>query len=202
MATMTSDGLSLTERRRAQTSNDIHLAAIALYERQGVDATTVAEIASAAGVSSRTFFRYFENKEHAGIPGQFSLRNRVERFAPTDGSAREVLRQIELLFEEEILDAVERDDGSVRVARLFAAEPALLEEAAAQLQRVSKMLQGVLSEHCPSLRRSTSLMITDMAMTTWHTSWETLGQRYRAGEEITAIENYREHCALLRDIAR
>lgn len=202
MAPMTIDGLSLTERRRFQTNADIHMAAMTLFEKQGVDATTVAEIAQAAGISSRTFFRYFDNKEHAGIPGQLSLQLRIEGFVPVDGSPSDVLRQIEAMFEEEIRESAERNQDSMRVARLFSTEPALLEEAAAQLQRVSKSLQALLLEHCPSLKRSTTLIVTDLAMTTWHTSWETLGQRYRAGESVTTMENYREHCAMLREIVR
>ena len=35
-----------------------------LFERQGYDETTVAEIARAAGVTEMTFFRYFPAKEH------------------------------------------------------------------------------------------------------------------------------------------
>lgn len=35
-----------------------------LFERQGYDATTVAQIARAAGVTEMTFFRYFPAKEH------------------------------------------------------------------------------------------------------------------------------------------
>ncbi|MGO1543721.1 MAG: TetR family transcriptional regulator [Gulosibacter sp.] len=199
---MTNEARSLVERRRDQTRVEIHLAALTLFEQQGVDATTVAEIAAEAGISSRTFFRYFDNKEHAGIPGQESLRKRITAFVPSEGSPNSLLQQIEAVFEEEILTAAERNDDSRRVARLFAAEPALLEAAAAQLQRVSKALQAVLLEHCPSLRRSTTLLITDLAITTWHTSWETLGERIRAGQDITPIENYREHCRMLREITR
>lgn len=202
MTTMANDGRSLTERRRAQTSNEIHEAAMALFERQGVEATTVAEIAEAAGISSRTFFRYFDNKEHAGIPGQLDFQHRIEAFVPVDGSPSSVLKQIEGMLEAEIRESAERNQISIRTALLFASEPSLLEEAAAQLQRTSKVLQAIVLEHCPSLTRSVTLIITDLAMTTWHTSWEALGQRYKAGEHITPLDNYREHCDMLREIVQ
>jgi AcrR family transcriptional regulator len=50
------------ERKKSQTREAIVRAAVDLFERKGVDATTIDEIAEAADVSSRTFFRYFDTK--------------------------------------------------------------------------------------------------------------------------------------------
>ncbi|QTJ65230.1 TetR family transcriptional regulator [Rhodococcus sp. ZPP] len=59
--------LGLRERRRVQTSVEISEAALTLFESKGVEATTVGEIAQSAGVSQRTFFRYFATKEEAAL---------------------------------------------------------------------------------------------------------------------------------------
>jgi TetR/AcrR family transcriptional regulator, regulator of mycofactocin system len=49
-------------RRRATSRAELEQAAFALFEAQGFDATTVDEIAMAAGIGRRTFFRYFPSK--------------------------------------------------------------------------------------------------------------------------------------------
>ena len=53
----------LRERNRARTYADITEAALDLFARQGFDATTVDQVAGAAGISAATFFRYFATKE-------------------------------------------------------------------------------------------------------------------------------------------
>jgi AcrR family transcriptional regulator len=59
---------SLTERRTAATRLDIAERAAALFAERGTEATTVEDIAAEAGISTRTFWRYFPSKEHAIAP--------------------------------------------------------------------------------------------------------------------------------------
>lgn len=105
--------LGLRERRRIETSAEIAEAALNLFEANGVESTTVADIALAAGISARTFFRYFPNKEAAvlGVQVQFdeAIAELLERVSPE----RSILSQIEDAYSS-ILENFDDRSGSVR----------------------------------------------------------------------------------------
>ncbi len=63
-----SPAASLTERRKAETRMEIARAAATLFVRQGLRATRAEDIAHAAGIAPRTFYRYFASKEEAVAP--------------------------------------------------------------------------------------------------------------------------------------
>lgn len=70
-------------RRKAQVRDALVQAARALFRARGFEATTVDEIAAAAGVSRRTFFRYFSSKDAVVFPhAEERLRRFQELLAP------------------------------------------------------------------------------------------------------------------------
>ncbi|MEH0552177.1 TetR/AcrR family transcriptional regulator [Streptomyces sp. B21-101] len=54
---------TLRERRRVQTQRTIQRHAVRLFTERGYDATTVTDVAEAAGVSPMTVYRHFPTKE-------------------------------------------------------------------------------------------------------------------------------------------
>lgn len=60
--------MSLRERKRERTRQAIVDAAIDLFSRNGYEGTTVADIAAAAEIGTRTFFSYFASKEEVLFP--------------------------------------------------------------------------------------------------------------------------------------
>jgi AcrR family transcriptional regulator len=55
--------VSLAERKRQLVRDELAEAALKLLARQGFETTTIDQIVATAGVSRRTFFRYFRSKE-------------------------------------------------------------------------------------------------------------------------------------------
>ena len=60
--------MSLRERKRVRTRQALIDAAAELFEQRGYDGTTIADIAAAAEVSTRTYFSYFATKEDVLFP--------------------------------------------------------------------------------------------------------------------------------------
>jgi mycofactocin system transcriptional regulator len=88
-------GMPAPGRRRVTSRAELEQAAFGLFEDKGFDETTVDDIATAAGIGRRTFFRYFPSKND--IPwGDFELelermRARLKDCAP-DVALMEAIR--------------------------------------------------------------------------------------------------------------
>jgi AcrR family transcriptional regulator len=68
---MTGPELDWRQRKKNATRDRIRACALQLFREQGYDATTVEQIAAAAGVSHMTFFRYFPAKEDVALSDSY-----------------------------------------------------------------------------------------------------------------------------------
>jgi AcrR family transcriptional regulator len=106
---------TLRDRKRIRTRQALVEAATALFERNGYDETTVADIADAAEIGTRTFFSYFASKEELLFP-ESDARVRaaveaIEQRGPDDGPAEVLLRALRRIGDDS-------DDLGSRLAAL------------------------------------------------------------------------------------
>lgn len=140
----------LTERRKAATRLEVAREAVRLFTSKGVAGTSAEEIAAAAGISVRTLWRYFPNKEScvwplltAGIqkladslrawpPGQ-AVAGLLDGVADADSMADlpEMLALVRLTRTEPALRAVwlqSHDDAEPVLVTALAARSGLAED--------------------------------------------------------------------------
>ena len=88
---------------RAEVRRDLVAAAVGLFRDRGYDDTNVDDIAAAAGVGRRTFFRYFRSKEDAISPDHETALARIaemfEAAHPDEPASSLVLRAGETVFD-------------------------------------------------------------------------------------------------------
>ena len=104
--------LPLRQRRRQETAREIQKATLELSMRQGLENTTTEEIAAVAGVSTRTFFNYFKNKEAAaiGLPPSFQ-KGDMDALLKGSGSLAADLK----LFLDIHMETLARDEAILRM---------------------------------------------------------------------------------------
>jgi AcrR family transcriptional regulator len=121
-------------------------AAMELFQKRGYARTTVEEIASRAGLTERTFFRYFTDKREVLFSGSDLLRKVMEdaitgapeATSPVDAVAAALESAASALQEH-------RDDGYVRARRaLIAAHAELQERELIKLASLASAVAGAL----------------------------------------------------------
>ncbi|RKT11720.1 TetR family transcriptional regulator [Streptomyces sp. 1114.5] len=140
---------TLNQRRRDATRLEIARTAAALFAEQGAEATTAEEIALAAGISLRTFYRYFSVKEDAVAPLLAAGgRQWVDRLA--EGSADLPLREaLESAAAASLTPADEAGAEMMLWTRSLLRDPRL-EGAWQRVHADSEVrLRAVLAERCP-----------------------------------------------------
>lgn len=113
----------LRERKRQRVREALAEAALGLFLDRGFEATTVDAVAAAAGVSPRTFFRYFASKEEVVFVLQDGMSAEIAAVAtarPASEPPLAALRHAVLA----LLGPYDRDDAAA-LCRLVMKTPAL-----------------------------------------------------------------------------
>jgi AcrR family transcriptional regulator len=147
-------------------------AALPLFAEQGYEVTTVAEIAESAGLTKRTFFRYFSDKREVLFSGADELEHvwlEAVAAAPPEAAPLAVvtagLDSVAEMF-------VERHDFARIRSEIIEANPELKERELIKLQTLAGALKAALIERGVSanaaiLAAQAGVMVFHVAFASW-----------------------------------
>jgi AcrR family transcriptional regulator len=120
------DSSGLRERKKARTREAIIDAALQLFESQGFEAITVEDIAAAADVSPRTFFRYFETKLDVVMARNVDDGDDLEALVAARPASEGPIEAVHQVIREKLAGkTVEADDSTLREMRVVMSTPSL-----------------------------------------------------------------------------
>lgn len=133
----------LRERKKRQTREALTRAALELFAERGYDETTLAEIAEAAGVSTRTIFAYFPGKEDILFSTVQTMLEAlaqalVERPAGTD--------TLTALREFILSSAHEKTELDCKLGEVIAADPTLSSHQRARIAQLQEVLAAAIAD--------------------------------------------------------
>jgi AcrR family transcriptional regulator len=145
--TVMANPLGLRERRRRQTSADIRDAAVRLALERGFDKVTIEEICVEAGISTRTFFNYFPNKESAIAYGPSDLAAELAADFVAAGPATYsvVLAELITLAAHHLRDTPPMREQAAGMLELAKTTPAVLAAFLAELERFQNQLTDIVA---------------------------------------------------------
>lgn len=143
---------ALRDRHRAEVRREIHNSLLALSRDAGYASVTVEQLSARAGISPRTFFNYFPNKDAAALAdAPFSLDERaVAAFsaAGTASAARVLADLDELLLAQLEHNAPDCEDLRATL-ELAEVNPSLFRALIAQLDRGRAALAQLVATRLP-----------------------------------------------------
>ncbi|MCM0622403.1 TetR family transcriptional regulator [Nocardioides bruguierae] len=196
--------LGLRERRRLQTEREIALAALALFEERGVDGTTVDDIAAAAGISGRTFFRYFGSKELAAYVPDVEIDLGIAARIEALSADRPLVPQVEALWRA-VVEGLGRDEARsvlLRVRRLSLAEPSVrMAGLHRDEQRTDALVQHLLALYGPE-REVEVRLVVEVSLACLRVALDTWAVAADRGREVDLVATYDTCMASLHTLTR
>ncbi|GAA4257361.1 TetR/AcrR family transcriptional regulator [Dactylosporangium darangshiense] len=138
--------MGLREEKKRQTRAALVEAAARLFAERGYDGTTVADIAAAANVSTRTFFSYFRAKEDVLFAGTDERLRAMEEAFAAAGPANPLDVVPSIL--ERVMSASDDFAGPDRLA-IMLTRPELQAQALQRLIAAQRLIAGWLRRSYP-----------------------------------------------------
>jgi AcrR family transcriptional regulator len=135
-----SDTLGTMPRWEPDARARLHDAALALYDERGFDETTVAEIADRAGLTKRTFFRYFADKREVLFSGGENIEEHFVARVQAAPAAAPALHAVALGLDAIATAFDEQGELAARRFRIVRASPELWER---QLIKFASLAEAV-----------------------------------------------------------
>jgi len=169
----------LMVRWEADGRDRLQKAALELYTERGFDETTVAEIAQAAGLTERTFFRHFADKREVIFGGQEAFQERFTTdiaTAPPDAAPLDIIGSAVLAGSE--FFTMERRPHSLRRQAVIAAHPELRERDLLKMASLAGALADALRargvpEPSATLAAESGVVVFRVAWDQWLTDGNT-----------------------------
>src|SRR6266498_2846035 len=142
---MKRDPLPVRERTRRAIRDELTQLAKDLFVEKGYDETTIDDLAAAAGMSKRTFFRYFASKEEL-VMGKYEFFGQQ---LAEDLAARPAGEPLWVSLRQIFGRVADHVEGDARATELVAMEKIVRDHPtlnASYLERVSRMQELVLDE--------------------------------------------------------
>ena len=166
---------SLQDRKQDLVRSAIWDAAVTLFVAKGFDATTVDEVARAAGVSKRSFFRYFSSKNDLmghGIVTYGTMITDAINSCPPRATPLEVMRQtVERVAVDAATQPRVRKIAQIAAASVAAREAQLsrladVEDRVADAYRL-RWRSGAGNDLVPRLLAELTLSVLDVTFREW-----------------------------------
>ncbi len=118
-------GRSLRTIKADAVAASIAATALDLFDKKGFDGVTVDEIASASGISRRSFFRYFATKEDIVVAGHAAFGERILEIVRARPQGEDVWLSLRRGYDI-LVDNVDRDpEAAARTMRVINATASL-----------------------------------------------------------------------------
>lgn len=184
-----------TENREA-TRREIGRVAVELFLRQGFQETTADQIAEAAGVSRRTFFRYFETKEEALSAWGDDVGSDLAEVVTARPSGEPVFTTLRAALQA-LVDYAEQDLQRIRRLKELTGPtslfPALREDKrgswSSTLTIALAARDGTTDPAGAALQVATALLAYDWAMSRWLADPEVSGLGDLVDQAFRAIQS-------------